>query len=254
MKRIRTLATALLAAVCACGGAKPPARTAEPVAQIITHRVEQGESWESLARDFYGDESRAADLARSNGMDGALAPRAGAAVRIQLGAGDAARLERRLDAARDYNAGLDLAAEANYAGAAARFEEALKSDPTFTDASYNLALASGRLGDRAREIRILRDLVSVAPARIEYRYALGAAHFAAGELAPAAEAFSAVLAMDPGNGQALFSLGAVCERQGKKEEAILRYREYLALDPGGEWAEAARERLAALGGSAGGAR
>ncbi len=253
--RFRPAALAiLLAAASSCGGPKRSAISPERVAQVVTHRVEQGESWKSLARDFYGDESRAADIARSNGMDLAAPPRAGAAVRISLGARDASRLERRLEAARDYNAGLDLAESGNYAAAAERFEEALKLDPSFRDASFNYALVCGKLGAHAKAIRALRELVSVEPARADYRYALGAAHFAAAELASAAKAFEAVLKIEPRHARAVFSLAAVLERQGKAPEAARLYERYLSLDPEGEWAEAARSRIEALARPAGGGR
>ena len=229
-------------------------RPSEPVAQVVTHRVEQGETWQSLALDFYGDASRAAPLARSNGMDPASPPRAGAAVRISLGAREAARLERRLEAAREYNTGLDLAGNGNYAAAAERFEEALKLDPSFRDASLNCALACSRLGAHDRAIRVLRELVSVEPARVDYRFALGAVQFAAAELGGAAKTFEAVLKMEPGHLRAVFSLAAVRERQGNAAEAARLYGLYLSLDPRGEWAEAARSRLEALAPPAGGRR
>ena len=254
MRFRRAIFAALLSAACSCGRPARIERASEPVAQVVTHRVAQGEDWRSLARDFYGDASRADEIARSNGMDPAAPPRAGGAVRISLGARDAARLERRLGAARRYNAGLDLAGDGNYAAAAGEFEEALKLDPSFTDASFNLALACGKLGAHERAIRVLRELVAKEPSRADYRYALGAAHFATAELEDAAKAFRAVLELEPKHAPSLFSLAAARERQGNTAEAVRFYRAYLAADPDGEWADAARSRIEALSRPAGGKR
>ena len=160
----------------------------------------------------------------------------------------------RLDAAREYNAGLDLAAEGNYAAAIGRFEESIKLDPGLVDASYNLAIAYQRLAFHERAASILRDLVSVAPENVAYRYALGAALLGAGDLEEAEKAFLAVLAAEPLDRKSIFSLAVVLEKRGAVEQARERFRQYLSLDPRGEWADSARAHLAALERSGGGKR
>jgi len=256
MKQAALIACVSLLAFLSCAGERPAARVSERrgVEQVITHRVESGETWHSLARDFYGDERRAGELARDNGADVKVPPRSGAAVRVFLGARDVERAKRRLDAAREYNEGLDLASEQNYGAAAAKFEEAMKLDPSFRDASFNLAISYDKLGFREKAVRILKDLVSLAPENGEYRYALGASLFGAGAFEGAERAFRDVLKRDAHNRKALFSLAVVLEKRGSVEEAKSRFREYLELEPRGEWAEEARFRLDALLRSGGGAR
>ncbi len=231
------------AALVSCAAERPAPRAREPVEQVVTHRVAQGESWRSIARDFYGDEDRAAALAGDNGMDAAVEPRAGSAVRVFLGARDAKRVANRLDAAREYNAGLDLAAEGNYAAAIGRFEESIKLDPDLVDASYNLAIAYQRLAYHKKAASILRDLVSVAPGNVAYRYALGASLLGAGDLDGAENAFLAALAVEPSHRKSIFSLAVVFEKRGAVEQAQERFRQYLSLDPRGEWADSARAHL-----------
>ena len=85
----------LCAAMISCAAEKPSPRAREPVEQIVTHRVGQGESWRTIARDFYGDEDRAASLARDNGMDAAVEPRAGSAVRVFLSEREAKSVKRQ---------------------------------------------------------------------------------------------------------------------------------------------------------------
>lgn len=242
------------AAMFSCAGERPSPRGREPVERVITHRVEQGESWRTLARDFYGEENRAGEIARDNGMDAAVEPRAGSAVRVFLGERDAKRMRNRLDAAREYNAGLDLAAEGNYAAAIGRFEESIKLDPGFADASYNLAIAYQRLVYHKKAASILKELVSVAPGNADYRYALGAALLGDGDLEGAEKAFLAALAAEPSHLKSLFSLAVVFEKRGAAEQAKERFRQYLSLDRDGEWADSARAHLKALERAGGGKR
>jgi tetratricopeptide (TPR) repeat protein len=229
-----------------CAGERPGPEARERAEQIITHRVGTEETWKSIARDFYGDEGRSASLARDNGMSENEPPVAGSAVRISLSGRDVKRVQNRLDAARQYNEGLDLVSSGNCAAATAKFEEAVKLDPSFNDASFNLAVSYEKLGFHTKAVAILKDLVAVAPGNLDYRYALGASRFGAGDLAGAEKAFREVLAREPERPNALFSLAVVLERRGAPGEAIARFQEYLALEPEGEWAEAARSHLEEL--------
>jgi tetratricopeptide (TPR) repeat protein len=234
------------AAILSCAAERPSQRAREPVEQVVTHRVEQGESWRTIARDFYGNEDRAAALARDNGMDAAVEPRAGSAVRVFLSERESKHIRNRLDAAREYNAGLDLAAEGNYAAAIGRFEESIKLDPDLVDASYNLAIAYQRLAYHKKAASILRDLVSVAPGNVAYRYALGASLLGTGDLEGAERAFIAALAAEPSDRKSLFSLAVVLEKRGAVEQAKAEFRRYLSLDSRGDWADSARAHLKAL--------
>ncbi|HVO77078.1 MAG TPA: tetratricopeptide repeat protein [Candidatus Bathyarchaeia archaeon] len=252
MRLVRFLAPLALVSFLACGAQKAASPPRETTERIVTHRVESGETWASLAADFYGDEGRALALARDNGMDASSEPAAGSAVRIPLSGRDSRRVKSRLEAAREYNAGLDLVSSGNFAEAAQRFEEALKLDPSLHDASFNLAVAYEKLGFHAKAVSILEELVSVAPGDGRYRYALGASLFGAGNLEGAEKAFLSALAASPADAKAVFSLGVVLEKRGRTEEAKGRFRQYLSLDPDGPWAGEARARLEALDRSGGG--
>ena len=149
---------------------------------------------------------------------------------------------------------LRKAAEGNYAAAIGRFEESIKLDPGLVDASYNLAIAYQRLAFHKKAASILRDLVSIAPENVAYRYALGAALLGAGDLEEAEKAFLAVLAVEPLERKSIFSLAVVLEKRGAVEQARERFRQYLSLDPRGEWADSARAHLTALERSGGGKR
>jgi len=243
---VRIIITLCALSISSCAGMGPAPEVRERTEQVVTHRVEAGETWKTMARDFYGDERRGALLARDNGRDESEPPGAGSAVRVFLTARDVKRIQGRLDAAREYNEGLDLVSGGNYAAAVPKFEEAVKLDPFFNDASFNLAVSYEKLGFHEKALTILEDLVEVSPGNPDYRYALGASLFAGGDLGGAEKAFREALAREPAHRKSLFSLAVVLEKRGKTEEAKSRFREYLALDPDGEWGDAARSRIEAL--------
>ncbi len=224
----------------------PQAPSSEGLGQVMTHRVALGETWQSLSRDFYGDESRARELAQDNGSDLSRAPREGSAIRVLLTAREVDAVKAKLEAARVYNAGLDLASGGSYAEAALKFEEAVKLNPHFPDASFNLAIAYQKLGYQTKAIAILRDLLVVSPGSTDYLYALGASLFDSGDLGAARRTFSDVLDKDPTNRKALFSFGVACEKTGKPDEARSAFERYIQLDPQGEWADSARSHLESL--------
>ena len=232
--------TLLLAASCA--GRKDAFRP-ERADQIITHQVQYGETWMTIAEDFYGEESRAGDLAAYNGSDPDRQPEPGSGVRIPLQREDVRKLRAKLDAADVYNEGLDLVSSGDYAGAIERFRNALELDPGLGEASFNLAVTYQKLGLHERAATVLEDLVTRQPANPEYLFALGHARFHSGDLEGAEKAFLSALEIDPNHLKALFSLAVVYEKKGDLEMAANRLAEYIVREPDGEWSAEARERL-----------
>ncbi len=223
--------------------APPPA---ESMGKVVMHRVERGETWQSISRDFYGDEGRARELAQDNASDLLIAPRPGSTIRVLVAAHEADEAQAKLEASRAYDAGLDLASAGRYADAALRFQEALRLNPKLHEASFNLAVSYQKLGYHDKAIDILRDLIVVSPGNVDYLYALGASLFETGEFAEARRTFSDVLARDSANRKALFSFAVACEKTGKLDQARSSFERYLALDPHGEWSDAARAHLESL--------
>jgi tetratricopeptide (TPR) repeat protein len=245
MKRLLLVPLLLQLALYSCAGRKmtTPRRDAE---KVVTHKVGYGETWKSISRDFYSSEDKARDLAGYNGSDMDTPPRAGSAVRIPLSKDDLRSLSSRLDAAEAYNEGLELISKQDYGKAVERFQCALEIDPQFSDAAFNLAVTYKKLGLYGHATSVLNELILRHPANVEYRFALGNAHFHNGELDKALDAFLAVRSMDPGHIKSLFSLAVIYEKTGNMEGAKRLWREYLEQDTESEWAEQARSRLESL--------
>lgn len=225
-----------------CGKRQGIGRDAAPY-KVITHRVEEGETWESLARQYYGDPDRSGELAVFNGRDRGSEPVKGSGIRIPLGRADMRKLDRKAAAAKEYNAGLDMATKGSYSAAAERFEKALDIEPGFSDAGFNLAVAYQKLGMHARAVEILEDIAGKEADNAEYLYALGASYFHLGELSKAENTLEKVRSMSPGHLKALYSLAVVYGKMGKRDDAVAAWKEYLKIAPDDPWAESARQRL-----------
>ena len=235
------LSLALLLAV-SCAGRKETLRP-DRADQIITHQVQYGETWVTIAEDFYGDDSRAGDLALYNGVDPERLPEPGSGVRIPLEKKDVRKLRSKLDAADIYNDGLDLVSIGDYAGAIDKFRSALEMDPGLREASFNLAVTFQELGLHDRASTVLEGLVTREPGNPDYLFALGHAYFHVGDLQGAEGAFLDALEIDSNHLKALFSLATVYEKMGELEKAANRLTEYIIREPDGEWSAEARERL-----------
>jgi tetratricopeptide (TPR) repeat protein len=235
------LSLALLLSV-SCAGRKETLRP-ERADQIITHQVQYGETWVTIAEDFYGDDSRAGDLAFYNGVDPERLPEPGSGVRIPLGKKDVRMLRSKLDAADIYNDGLDLVSIGDYASAIDKFRSSLEMDPGLREASFNLAVTFQKLGLHERASTVLEGLVTREPDNPNYFFALGHAYFHVGDLPEAEAAFLDALEIDSNHLKALFSLATVYEKMGELEKAANRLTEYIIREPDGEWSAEARERL-----------
>jgi tetratricopeptide (TPR) repeat protein len=245
MRRCSFLPPILLFLLASCAGQQEVLRP-DRADQIVTHEARYGETWESIATDFYGDGSRAGALALYNGADPERPPEPGSGVRIPLTGRDIRTLGSKLDAAESNNQGLDLASRGDYAGAVERFRSALERDPGFTDASYNLAVTYQKLGLHEKASTVLENLVLRHPNNADYYFALGHSYFRTESLDRAEKSFLKALSIDPDHLKSLFSLATVYEKEGKIEEARVRLAEYIVRDPEGEWAEEARSRLERL--------
>ncbi len=245
MRHFTTVILVALLVLPACAG---PRRGAPPrsIERVITHQVRAGETWQSIAHDFYGDMNRSNKLASFNGVQETQPPAVGAGVRVPLSRGDLKLLEKRLDSVSAYNSGIELASAGNYGEAVEQFQRALSIDPQMLDASFNLAVTYQKLGLNVKAIPLLRSLVEREPGRAAYHFALGHSLFHAGDYGEAKDVFRRTLEIDPTHRRALFSLAVVHEKRGERDEALRRWNEYLALDPEGAWADEARERRDAL--------
>jgi tetratricopeptide (TPR) repeat protein len=250
------VAAALLAVVVVSGCGGPPRSSGSGVftVEIVTHVVSEGETLASIADDYYGDPSGASYLAGVNGVDDAFQLNPGMLVEVPVGEEDIARYAVRTDAKARYNRGIAFATGGELRKAADEFGAALKQDPRFADAGYNLGVVLLMMGEPEASARVLEQVIEVRAGDALQEFALGKAYFDAGRVADAIERFDAAIALDPGLEDAVFARAVALLESGEIENGIVALDGYVRRFPSGHWAEVARARLIELAGSAAAAR
>jgi len=244
------LACAVLLLAAGCGG--PPATTgsgAETI-EIVTHVVADGETFASIADDYYGTTDAADFLAGSNGATAWMALDPGALVDVPVGEEDVARYARRTEAKSHYNRGTELAERGELMKATEEFREALRVDPRFVDAGYNLGVVLLMMGEPSAAIAMLEQVLAVRPDDAGIEFALGKAVFDGGDVAGALAHFERALMLEPAHEDAMFSRAVALLDVGREQDGVFALDAYLRRHPNGTWSEVARTRLIELAGEA----
>ncbi len=253
----RVMRTTLLLAGCAalltvagCGG--PPTFTgsgAETI-EMVTHVVADGESFASIADDYYGTTDAAGFLAETNGVAPGFPLDHGALVDIPVGEEDVARYARRTEAKSRYNRGTEHAAAGELRKATEEFREALRIDPRFVDAGYNLGVVLLMMGEPSAAVAMLDQVLAVRPDDADIVFALGKAFYDGGDVAGGLAHFEHALTLESFHEEAMFSRAVALLDEGSLEDGIFALDAYLRRHPSGSWAEVARARLIELAGEA----
>ena len=249
------MSVVLLALLLAAGCSLIPTRSGSggDTVEIVLHAVSQGETLESIGDDYYGTPRAAGYLAEINGIEAGQVLEAGSTVEVPVGAEDVERYRRRTEAKIIYNRGTILADAGDYAKAKEEFTLALRADPRFVDAGYNLAVVMLATGEPERAVAILEQVMAIRPDVALFEFALGKAHFDAERVPEALEHFENAVRLDPSLEDARFAQAVALLGIGEREEAVFALDHYLREFPDGVWAENARAELERLARETGGA-
>ncbi len=214
--------------------------------EIVTHTVSSGETLASIADDYYGTPRGAGYLADVNDVGSDLVLEPGVLIDVPVGKEDIERYRRRTEAKILYNRGTMLADAGNYAKAQEEFTAALRMDPRFVDAGYNLGVVLLAMGDPERAVTILEQVLKARPAEPLSEFALGKAHFDAGRVRDALRHFDRAVELDPRLEDARFARAVALLELGEREEGIFALDLYLREFPDGTWVDSARAELEKL--------
>lgn len=186
------------------------------------------------------------------------------------------------EAKRLHNEGAALVKTGDDAGALAKFQEALKLDPSLEASQLGLATAALKLGKNAEAATAAESILKTDPkneAAIRIRYnaclALGDTNrlinalvslaivdpvrgrdgilrlaldaYDANDMVTAKQRFAKALEVDPNYALAHYYIGLICVGQGASEEARSHFERFLQLAPNDKEADSVREMLKYLG-------
>ncbi len=115
--------------------------------------------------------------------------------------------------------------------AAELYREACAAQPQNATLPYRLAQVLADLGDRAGQRAALEQAVKNDPSFVPAQYQLGYLDFQAGDISEAERKFRLTVDAAPGNAQAWFSLAVILGRELRFSEAQEAVKNALTLDP-----------------------
>ncbi len=133
--------------------------------------------------------------------------------------------------ARYLKSGEHYAAEGKQQEAIIQFANAIKIDPNYAAAHYDLAKAYMKLDAFAGAFTELQHTVALDPHNIQARMDIGDLLLAAHQYAASKDQANAILALQPNNANAMVLLSNIALGQGNTAEALQQVKRALTIDP-----------------------
>ncbi|MBC7772292.1 MAG: tetratricopeptide repeat protein [Pyrinomonadaceae bacterium] len=138
----------------------------------------------------------------------------------------------RVKGRREVLAGILLADQNDWAGAAKAYRQALELDPQAWRAQWLLGVALDMSGKSEESIEVLKAAAKMCPLFSEPLQSLGFVHLKLGRDAEAFEYYDQTVKLDPDYAQAHNMRGVVLYQMGRVDEAIASLEKSVDVDPG----------------------
>ena len=240
------LLTGSLLAVVSCQK-PPPALKVVAAKEGYTHIIAAGETLESVAQRYYGDERLGRALGEYNNLDLLKELVPGTTLLVPFDASLLVKITRTNEGYIAYNRGTMLARTGQYQEALGYLEKAVDADPANSDAWYNLAVVYQKLDRASDALPIMERLVWAHSDQKAYQYTYGSLLRKLDRKKDALKAFKAALKADSEYREAQYAMARTLEDLGKRKQAVEAWRRYLELDQDSLWSEEARIHLKNLG-------
>lgn len=136
-----------------------------------------------------------------------------------------------LSAADHMDMGLDYQDQGEFDEAIAAFEEAIRLDPDYALAHYNLGRARYLQGQMEQAVAAFEEAIQIDPEMAEAYTNLGAVYSAQGKTEEAIAACKTAIRLDPNDDMAHYNLAGSYSDRGQLDEAITAYEEALRINP-----------------------
>jgi Flp pilus assembly protein TadD len=130
------------------------------------------------------------------------------------------------------NLGNTLLNEGDMSAAIAHFNEAIRIDPSFSDAYYNRGLAMARLGRHDEAVADFERAIQLNPGFANAHVNLGGALLVLGKTDAALEELRTAVRLDPTNRTASSNLANLYVQAGRDAEAVETFSQVLRIAPG----------------------
>jgi Flp pilus assembly protein TadD len=130
-----------------------------------------------------------------------------------------------------YSTGLSFLWAADYEKALYYFEQAIKKNPRYAEAHYNLGWVYGNLGRYTEAIEAFKQSIRIKPDFAEAYKNLGVAYGKLGRYTEEIEAYKKAIAIKPDYADAYFSLGLAYGSLRRYTEAIEVFKQSIRIKP-----------------------
>ena len=135
-----------------------------------------------------------------------------------------------------YSTGLVFAFSAEYEKALPYFEKAVKKDPGYADAYFNIGYCNLKLGRYEEAIEAYKQAIRINPDDADAHNNLGVAYGNLGRHLEAIEAYKQAIRIKPDYSEAHINLGVAYGKLGRHLEATEAFKEAIRINP--DFAEA----------------
>jgi len=119
----------------------------------------------------------------------------------------------------------------DYEKALSYFEKAVKKNPRYADAYFEIGYCNGQLGRYTEEIEAYKQAIRIKPDYAEAHFGLGAVYGQLGRYTEEIEANKQAIRIKPDYAEAHLNLGWVYGQLGRYTEAIEAYKQAIRIKP-----------------------
>lgn len=130
-----------------------------------------------------------------------------------------------------YSSGVSLMLTKKFAKAISDFELAIREDPKFAEAYFNIGYCHDELGEHQKAVGAFKKAIQLKPDFFEAHYNLGIAYDELKQFQESIIAYSRAAELKPDFFEAFFNLGVALGKVDRHQEAVNAFKEAIRISP-----------------------